>query len=124
MKHPEAEELIEYAEGKLQKEAAERIRGHLGTCDWCLDDVEDHLKDKLRADLHGLKKDDELRPPDALDQEIRRHNERLVDEPLHREMARGMLTRFGAAKDETLGPMLRLLNDFDERLATLRSERR
>ncbi len=35
-----------------------------------------------------------------------------------------MLTRFGMEKDETIGPMLRLLNDFDERLARLKSERR
>ncbi len=124
MRHPEAEELIEYEEGKLDKEAAERVREHLGTCDWCLDDVQDNLTEKLRADLHGLRKDNERSPPDVLDEEIRRDNERLADEPVHRERARKMLTKFGAENDETLGPMLRLLNDFDERLATLKSERR
>ncbi len=124
MSHPKTEELIEYEEGKLEKAAAERVREHLGTCDGCLDDIQDRLKEKLRADLHGLRKDKECRPPDTLDEEVRRNNERLVDEPVHREMARKMLTRFGMEKDETIGPMLRLLNDFDERLATLKSERR
>ncbi len=124
MRHPEAEELIEYEEGKLAQEAAERVREHLEACDRCLDDVQDNLKEKLRADLHGLRQDDKLHPPDALDEEIRRDNERLADEPVYREMARGMLTRFGSEKDEILGPMLRLLNEFDERIARLRSERR
>ncbi len=84
MRHPKTEELIEYEEGKLEKAAAERVREHLGTCDGCLDDIQDRLKEKLRADLHGLRKGKECRPPDALDEEVRRDNERLVDEPVHR----------------------------------------
>ncbi len=99
MRHPEAEELIEYEEGKLAQE-------------------------KLRADLHGLRQDDKLRPCDALEEEIRRDNERLADEPVYREMTREMLTGFGMEKNEIVGPTLRLLNEFDERIARLRSERR
>ncbi len=124
MRHPKAEELIEYENGKLEKEAAERVREHLGTCDRCLDAVEENLKERLRRDLHGLREGKEMSPPDALEEEIRRDNERLADEPAYRELVRKMLTEFGMENDETVGPTLRLLNDFDERLATLKSERR
>ncbi len=124
MRHLEAEELIEYEEGKLERERAERVREHLAACDRCLDELQDNLKEKLRADLHGLEREPELRPRDALDEEVRRDNDRLADEPAYREMARGMLTRFGMEEDQIIGPMLRLLNEFDERIATLRSERR
>ncbi len=124
MKHPQAEDLIQYAEDKLEQQATERVHGHLATCDQCLDAVQENLKEKLRRDLHGLREGKEMRPHDALDEEIRRSDDRLADEPAYRETAREMLSRFGTEKDPTLGPMLRLLNDFDERLATLRSERR
>ncbi len=41
-----------------------------------------------------------------------------------REQTRRMLTKFGMEKHESFGRQLRLLNEYDERLTRLRSERR
>ncbi len=54
MEHPDPQELLDYQEERLEREAANRVREHLGTCDWCLDDFEDNLREKLRADLDRL----------------------------------------------------------------------
>ena len=124
MKHPDPQVLIDYQEERLEREATDRVREHLATCDWCLDDIEDNLREKLRADLDRLDGLDKRTPDDALANELRRNNHRLADEPIYREETCKMLSEFGMANDDVLGSQLRLLNDFDERLAKLKSERR
>ncbi|MCP4485979.1 MAG: hypothetical protein GY820_01420 [Gammaproteobacteria bacterium] len=124
MEHPDPQELLDYQEDRLDRDAADRVREHLGTCDWCLDDIEENLTEKLRADLNRLNNLDDKDQDDFMARELRRGNSRLADEPVHREETRRKLTDDGMENDSVFGPLLRLLNEHDERLATLKSERR
>ncbi len=122
VKHPAPQELLAYQEERLDPEAANRLREHLAICDWCLDDIEENLTEKLRADLNALNDLDNKDPDDFITKELRLGNDRLADEPFYRKRTREMLSSHGA--NDVLGPQLHLLEDFDERLARLKTERR